>query len=93
MYIHFDFELFEPRLINLVDKNVKYRTMVPPKKYRYFFTCNNKQYLDQNTEVQTYSFDLPISYTYEIYNEKRNIEVVKVSTRTGKAKKIVNKWD
>ena len=40
VYIHFDFEEYRPRLINLTDKNVKYKTMVPPKKYRYFFTHN-----------------------------------------------------
>ena len=46
VYLHFDFEEYEPRLINLTDVQVKYKTMVPPKKYRYFFTWNSQQFLD-----------------------------------------------
>lgn len=42
--------MFAPRLINLTEKNVKYTAMVPPKKYRYFFTFNKKQYFDKNAK-------------------------------------------
>ena len=93
VYIHFDFELFEPRLINLTDKNVKYRAMVPPKKYRYFFTFNGKQYLDQNEEIQTSEYDFGQKYSYEMNHEQIDFEVKKVNVRSGKAKKIVNNWD
>ena len=93
VYIHFDFELFEPRLINLTDKNVKYRAMVPPKKYRYFFTFNGKQYLDQNEEIQTSEYDFGQKYSYEMNHEQIDFEVKKVNVRSGKAKKLVNNWD
>jgi hypothetical protein len=42
VYIHFDFEKYEPRLISIQDRNIKYTTMVPPNKFRYFFTCNQQ---------------------------------------------------
>ena len=51
VYIHFDFEKYEPRLISLTE-NVKYVTMVPPKKYRYFFTVNNQVLHDSNASKE-----------------------------------------
>jgi len=33
-------------LINISDVKVRYKAMVPPRKYRYFFTWNREQYLD-----------------------------------------------
>lgn len=49
VYIHFDFERYEPRLICMNDHQVKYLTMVPPKKYRYFFTVNENILIDSTT--------------------------------------------
>jgi len=46
VYIHFDFEEYRPRLISLTDSLVKYKAMVPPRKYRYFFTCHRTSHLD-----------------------------------------------
>ena len=52
VFIHFDFEKYEPRLISLTE-HVKYTTMVPPKKYRYFYTVNNQTYIDPNSNQET----------------------------------------
>lgn len=54
VYLHFDFDLFAPRLINIQEKNVRYKTMVPPTKYRYFFSFDCKQFTDKNAKTATY---------------------------------------
>ena len=79
VFLHFDFEEYEPRLINLTELNVKYKTMVPPKKYRYFFTWNGQQFLDQGHdekktslrnidgkihEAKTVTIEMPLNYCY-----------------------------
>lgn len=53
VYIHFDFEEYRPRLINVNDKNVKYKAMVPPRTYKYFYTNARKQVLDPLPEIAT----------------------------------------
>lgn len=91
VYIHFDFEEFEPRLINISDVKVKYKTMVPPRRYRYFFTWNNQQFVDtfltgtnksigvekNSTHVESshVKLEIPLTYTYEMNHEKVTFNV------------------
>ena len=82
--------------------------MVPPRRYRYFFTWNNTQFLDTapggtsksiGEKVSTHSeptnqkIEIPLNFTYEMNNEKVTFTVAEVSCKTGKPKKIVNSYD
>ena len=88
VYIHFDFEKYEPRLISQNEHVIKYVTMVPPKKYRYFFTHNKEVLLDSNAQVEK----LPIAedHSYEVEHNLEQFRVESVSFRISKAKKIAN---
>lgn len=88
VYIHFDFEKYEPRLISQNEHVIKYITMVPPKKYRYFFTHNKEVLLDSNTQVEK----LPIAedHSYEVEHNVEQYHVESVNFRISKAKKIAN---
>jgi hypothetical protein len=48
--------MFAPRLINISDKHVRYTTMVPPTKYRYFFTFDEKQFTDKHAKISQLEF-------------------------------------
>jgi NLR family CARD domain-containing protein 3 len=91
VYIHFDFECYEPRLISQNELHVRYITMVPPKKYRYFFSHAQQPLLDVNAQVE----DLPIAEThsYEVEHVQHEIKVDKVNYRTSKSKRIVNDYN
>ena len=91
VWIHFDFEKYEPRLISIKDREIRYVTMVPPKKYKYFFTVDRQQILQNGVNVELLS--LSESHQYEMEHEMRSFKVEKVNTRTGKSRKIVNEWD
>ena len=65
--------------------------MVPPRRYKYFFTHNRKQICD--SDINTLKSEIPIKYTYEMYCEPVTFKVQKVNYRDGKPKKIVNAWD
>jgi NLR family CARD domain-containing protein 3 len=64
--------------------------MVPPKKYRYFFTVNNETFLDPNIAQEILA--LNETHSYEMNHEMKILNVQKVNYRKGKAKKIVNEW-
>ena len=91
VWIHFDFEKYEPRLISIKEREIRYVTMVPPKKYKYFFTVDRSQILENKVNCEV----LPLSenHEYEMEHEMRSFKVEKVNIRTGKSKKIVNEWD
>lgn len=40
--------------------------MVPPKKYRYFFTFDGNQFTDKNTK--SFQVEFPETFTYEMYH-------------------------
>lgn len=80
--------------------------MVPPKKYKYFFTWNQRQFtqltapkhqekpISRHKEVvKDFKLDIPLYYTYVLNHEETEIKVQVVSGRSGKAKKLVNDWD
>ena len=87
IFIHFDFEKYEPRLIALTE-HVKYITMVPPRRYRFFYTVNNETYIDEFLHTETLSF--PETHTYEMNHEIRTFRVERGNLRSGKPKKIVD---
>lgn len=62
--------------------------MVPPKKYRYFFSHGQQPLLDSNAQTE----ELPIAEThsYEVEHEQVEIKVERVNFRTSKAKRIAN---
>lgn len=62
--------------------------MVPPKKYRYFFTHNKEVLLDSNAQVEK----LPIAedHSYEVEHNVEQFHVESVNFRVSKAKKIAN---
>lgn len=63
-------------MINISDVKVRYKTMVPPRKYRYFFTWNGEQYLDivnhgtmtnivnNCDDLHEIKYEIPLTYTY-----------------------------
>jgi hypothetical protein len=62
--------------------------MVPPKKYRYFFTHARESLLDASAQTE----ELPIaeSHCFQIEQERFDVKVDRVSFRTSKAKRVAN---
>ena len=62
--------------------------MVPPKKYRYFFSHAKKPFLDNSAQTE----ELPIAekHSFEVELQRFEIKIDKVSFRTSKTKKITN---
>lgn len=65
--------------------------MVPPKKYRYFFTINNEKYLVPNAPKEIIPFTE--THEYMMNNEMTVFKVSQVNHGKGKPRKVVNDWD